>query len=263
MSETPEKPSSETGAPPPPEEPPLRVFQSTLRRALSEMKLVLPPTAFDHLTCLWELLADANQRVNLVGDASPQTVAIKHIADSLLLLTSGVIDDLEIESALDLGSGAGFPGLPLAIARPSVRWLLVESTGKKAQFIEETAFSLGLDNVAVSDTRSEALAHNPVHRGSRHLVVARAVAPSAAICELGLPFLRRGGRLVAYKGPEGPAELAAAEEAARLCGGSARPVVTTALPILGHVRTFLSWDKTQETPHQYPRREGIPQLRPL
>jgi 16S rRNA (guanine527-N7)-methyltransferase len=251
---------------PPPSEitgPPNRVFLAVLRQALEEMRLTLTPSALDHMICLFELLAEANERINLVADASPQTVAVKHIADSLLVLTSGALDGLEIESALDLGSGAGFPGLPLAIAHPSVRWLLIESTGKKARFIEDTAFALGLENVGVSDSRSEALAHNPVHRASRNLVVARGLTSCAALCELGLPFLRRGGRLVAHKGPEGPKELAEAAEAARVCGGTPRPVITASLPILGHVRTFISWDKTADTPQNYPRREGLAQQRPL
>jgi 16S rRNA (guanine527-N7)-methyltransferase len=261
-----QKPAEERAPAPPPseiEEPPIRIFQHTLERALGEMNLRLPPIALDHLKCVFELLAEANTRMNLVSDASPEAVAIRHIADSLLLLTTDLLSDLEVERAIDIGSGAGFPGLPLALAMPGAEWMLCESRGKKARHLEEVVFSLGLDQVAVNLSRSEDLAHNVVQRESRDLVVFRGMASAPTLCELGLPFLKPGGRLIAYKGPEGPGEMESAAEAARLCGGTPRPPVSAQLPILGHARMFLSWDKTGLTPPQYPRREGMPQKRPL
>ncbi len=239
------------------------VFQRTLERAVEEMKLSLPTMAMDQLTSLFEMLAEVNVRHRLVADAAPEAVALRHIADSLLLLTTDALTDFPVRYAVDMGSGAGFPGLPLAIAQPDIHWLLIESTGKKARFIEDTAFSLGLDNLAVSSSRTEALAHNAVKRASYDLVVARAVASAATLCELGLPFLKIGGRLVAYKGPEGAKELEEATRAAELCGGTARPLITATLPVLEHDRSFLVWEKIGDTPSDYPRREGIPAKRPL
>jgi 16S rRNA (guanine527-N7)-methyltransferase len=268
--DNPKAPAQDESPPSPPTyppsdigEPPLRLFQRTLNQALDEMQARLPAQAIDHLTVLWEMIAEANLKCRLVGDAAPEPVAIKHIADSLLLLTTDALEGLDVRRALDLGSGAGFPGLPLALATPATQWLLVEATGRRANFIEEVVFSLGLDNVAVTDTRAESLAHNTAQREEFDLVVVRAVASAAALCEMGLPFLKRGGRLIAYKGPEGANELADAAEAARQCGGEALPTRTAKLPVLGHDRMFLVWEKVRATPGHYPRREGIPQKRPL
>lgn len=243
--------------------PPERRFQEVIARALAEMHLHLSSVQLEQLRSLFEMLAEANETMNLVGDASPESVAIRHVADSLLLLRSGLLDDLTIRYAVDIGTGAGFPGLPLAIAMPDVTWLLVESTGKKARFLEEAQRSLGLTNMGVSGTRSEALAHNAVKRESYQLAVVRAVSTCATICELGLPFLQRGGRLVAFKGPDIQAEVDESAVAARTCGGALHGVIPAELPLLHHGRSFVAWDKIAETPDEYPRREGIPHQRPL
>lgn len=258
-------PAKETPQYPPSaiEEPPLRQFQAIMAAALKEMNLSFPSQAVDHMACLYEMLVEANSRLNLVGEGTPEAIAIRHIADSLLLLTTDAIGDLEIRRAIDIGSGAGFPGLVLAIVQPEIEWALIEATGKKARFIEDVRFSLGLDNVMVSNSRSEALAQNVVHREEYQLAVARAVGGAPVLCELGLPFLKKGGRLIAYKGPEGPAELAQAEVAAAECGGTALPHLSAKLPKLGHARTFLMWEKTSPTPPKYPRREGMPEKNPL
>jgi 16S rRNA (guanine527-N7)-methyltransferase len=245
------------------ETPKEKPFEETLALALDEMNLSLDPMAPDQLRSFAEMLAESNRRFNLVADASPTTMAIKHVADSLLLLTTDALEGLSIRYAVDIGSGAGFPGIPLAIARPDITWLLVESTGKKARFLEELVFSLGLDNVSISNSRSEELAHNAVKRESYDLGVIRGLAHCATLCELGLPFVKIGGRLFAYKGPDGEREAAEAATAAEACGGTARPLIRTQLPIEHHPRLFVGWDKTESTPSKYPRREGTPQKSPI
>ncbi|NUP89031.1 MAG: 16S rRNA (guanine(527)-N(7))-methyltransferase RsmG [Candidatus Sumerlaeia bacterium] len=242
---------------------PERKFQEIMARALAEMNLHLSPMQAEQLRSLYEMLAEANETMNLVGEASPEAIALRHAADSLLLLTTGALDGMDVRYAIDVGSGAGFPGLPLAIAMPETTWLLVESTGKKSRFLEEAVRSLGLTNTSVSGTRSEALAHNAVKRESYDLAVFRAVSTCATICELGLPFLKTGGRLVAYKGPDIQTEVDEAAVAARTCGGVLRTVVSTRLPLLHHGRSIAVWDKVFSTPEEYPRREGIPHQRPL
>ncbi|MBN1477715.1 16S rRNA (guanine(527)-N(7))-methyltransferase RsmG [Candidatus Sumerlaeota bacterium] len=245
------------------ETPPERPFEETLALALDEMGLPLDPMARDQLRSFAEMLAESNRRFNLVADASPTTMAIKHMADSLLLLTTNALEGLRVRYAVDIGAGAGFPGIPLAIARQDITWLLIESTGKKARFLEELIFSLGLENVSISNSRSEELAHNAVKRESYDLAVIRGLAHCATLCELGLPFVKVGGRLFSYKGPDGEREAAESAAAAEACGGTVRPLIRAQLPIEHHPRLFIGWDKTSATPSKYPRREGVPQKSPI
>jgi 16S rRNA (guanine527-N7)-methyltransferase len=202
-----------------------------------------------------------NESINLSGIRDPAAIALEHVLDSLtglpLLRRAGV------EEFLDLGSGAGYPGLPLAIALPASRALLVESIGKKARFLAVVAEALGMsDRVRIAATRAETLAADPHHRGRWPAVVARAVCDMTELAELSLPLLAIGGALVAWKKSTLDAELDDAERALPFLGGrlAAREPVT--VPGLeDHV--LLVVEKVAYTPAEFPRDPASRKSRPL
>jgi 16S rRNA (guanine527-N7)-methyltransferase len=227
--------------------------------------LDLPAGAIDRLERYVELLLAANMRMNLTRVVDPDAVARLHLLDALAALP--ILDELGPHGAVDLGSGGGVPGIPLAIARPDRTWLLVESVTKKADFLRETAAALGLDNVTVANERAESLGRQARHRERADLVTARACAPLPVLAELAMPLLAPGGRLVAWKGPlaaDDP-ELRRGNRALAQLGGGAAEILPALPdpggPLGGH--TFVRATKEQPTPSRYPRRPGEPGRRPL
>jgi 16S rRNA (guanine527-N7)-methyltransferase len=207
------------------------------------------------------LLVAWNKAINLSGIRAPESIAREHILDSLtavpLLRRAGV------EEFLDIGSGGGYPGLPLAIALPARRALLVESVGKKARFLATVIEAAGLrGRVAVAATRAETLAADPHHRGRWPAVVSRAVADMAELSELALPLLCVGGALVAWKRSPVEEELERADRAIRRLGGRIVRLEPVTLPGLeDHV--LVAVEKITETPPEFPRDPAARRRRPL
>ncbi|WP_288405349.1 16S rRNA (guanine(527)-N(7))-methyltransferase RsmG [uncultured Deinococcus sp.] len=210
---------------------------------------------------LLRLLQEGNTRLNLTALKTERDIVLKHFIDSLSCLRGGDLGEEGL--VLDLGTGAGFPSLPLAIVRPGLDLVPLDSIGKKIRFVEETAQSLGLRNVRPQVGRAEALGRQDEHRGQYDRVVARAVAALPILAELALPLLRVGGRLVAQKGPITDEELRAGQRAAGEVGGQVQAVDAFELPLSGDARTLIVVTKTRPTPAKYPRREGIPNAQPL
>ncbi|MDL2343262.1 16S rRNA (guanine(527)-N(7))-methyltransferase RsmG [Deinococcus sp. MIMF12] len=207
------------------------------------------------------LLQEGAAQTNLTAIRSEHDIVLKHFVDSLTCLRGRWLDG--DGHVLDLGTGAGFPALPLAIVRPDLRLVPVDATAKKIAFVTRTAAALGLENVTPLTARAEALGRDPAHRGGYDRVVTRAVASLPALAELALPLLREGGVLVAQKGLVSPEELEAGRLAAAEVGGEVRAVDAFALPVLGEARTLVVVGKTGPTPDRYPRREGVPARKPL
>ncbi len=218
-------------------------------------------------------LIAANRRVSLTSVTDYEEVQTRHFGESLAvgaaLYRARVLRTGESSAVVDLGAGAGFPGLPLKIAHPSLRLTLLEATAKKASFLNQLVAQLELPDVVVISERAETVAHDPAHRQRYDLVLARAVAPLAVLIELALPFLRVGGHLATPKGSRAPKEIAEAGPALEICGGrilSAQPLPSPppslrsgqALPL-----TLVLVEKVGPTPAAYPRRPGIPARRPL
>ena len=205
------------------------------------------------------LLLEANARLNLTRVVEPEAVARLHLLDSIAALP--ILDDLRPERALDLGSGGGVPGIPLAMARPEVRWTLVDSVGKKVEALRTMIASLGLDHVTAVAERAEILGRDPLHREAHDVVTARACAALPVLVEYALPLLGPGGTLLAWKGPISDEELGAGAAAAALIGGGP-PVVEPGPASLGDHR-FVLVRKIGPTPARYPRRPGAPSRSPL
>jgi 16S rRNA (guanine527-N7)-methyltransferase len=228
--------------------------------ALAPLGVVPDPGARRILDAHIRFLLAWNPAINLTAIVDPAAIARLHVADSLAVLA--VIRDLPCDSLLDLGSGGGFPGIPLAALMPAMRMTLVESVGKKARFLETVVAATGLaGRVEVVGDRGESLAP-----GHWDVVTARAVAGLADLVELALPLLAPGGRLVAWKRGEIAGEMAAAARAARVLGGTAPawtphpPAVARDAGLDGHGVVVVR--KTGSTPDGYPRDPGTRRRRP-
>ena len=206
------------------------------------------------------LLLAWNASINLTAVRNPAAIATRHVLDSLAALP--VLRERGVRGFIDLGSGAGYPGIPLLVALPAERALLVESVGKKAAFLETTIHALDLgDRAAVAAVRVESLAAEPAHRGRWPAVVARAVAGLADLVELSLPLLRPGGILVAWKTEAVDDELAAAERACRQLGATRPEIVYLAIPGVDRHRLVIV-GRRSPVPRIYPRDPAARRRRP-
>jgi 16S rRNA (guanine527-N7)-methyltransferase len=201
---------------------------------------------------LYEQLTEANQKINLTSLREVRDIVLKHFLDSLSCLSSGLLEGpLEV---VDVGTGAGFPGLPLKIARPSLKLHFLEATRKKLRYVEETCALLGLEGTAFIWGRAEQVAHQPEHRERFDRAVVRAVGPMAQVSELCLPLLRVGGYLIAQKGPEVARELEGAPRGLEPLGGVLEAVRELELPESGDRRRLVIIKKVASTGPRYPRR---------
>ena len=203
-----------------------------------------------------------NARFNLTAITDAEGVQIRHFLDSLscLLAIGDVANEL---SLIDVGSGAGFPGLPLKIVRPALRLTLLEATAKKADFLRHVVNLLDLRGVKVIHARAEQVGRDPRHREAYDWVVARAVAAMPTLVEYLLPLCRLGGHCLAQKGEDAVAEASAAEGPVSLLGGRLNRLLPVELPGLAETRYLIIMDKVVRTPDQYPRSPGRPVKHPL
>lgn len=208
-------------------------------------------------------LVEWNRRTNLTAITDYREVQTKHFLDSLTVSLVIPRDVTANGTLMDVGSGAGFPGLPLKILWPGLRVTLVESVGKKAAFLRHLAGALGLEGVEVRTQRAESLGHDPQVRDTFDVVVSRAVADLSVLAELTLPFCKLGGRVVAQKKSGIEDELNGAERAISLLGGALERVGVVDLEEIGEPRWLVVLAKDAESPSRYPRRPGIPTKRPL
>ena len=209
-----------------------------------------------------ELLSWTVRRANLTSITDPDEVESRLFLESLWC--AGALPATEGLRLIDIGSGGGFPGLPLAIAFPRLDVTLVEATGKKIQFLEHVVGVLGLRNCHVFQGRAEDLGHDPDHREVYDVATARGLAPLPALVELCLPFIRPGGVLIASKGADAEQEIDDASNALSTLGGETEEIILpdADTPIHADHRLVLI-RKSAPTPYQYPRRNGVPAQRPL
>ena len=198
---------------------------------------------------------------NLTAIRDIDGIRAKHFVDSLSILRE--LKDPIPATLADIGTGAGFPGIPLKIVLPELRLTLVESVGKKAEFCHHIVKLLGLEGVEVLTVRAEELGQLQQYRERYDWVVARAVSSMPILAEYLLPLARIGGAMLAQKGESAHAETHAAENAFRILGGSLRKVSLVTLPGVADDRYLVVVDKKAATPVQYPRRTGIPAKKPL
>ncbi len=205
----------------------------------------------------YELLSEGNAKFNLTSITDPKEVIVKHFIDSVL--PCSIIPQKAMLA--DIGSGAGFPGIPLKIVRDDLSLTLIESTGKKAKFLESTVSSLGLEHTYIFSQRAEVLSRGKL-RNRFDVVTARAVAPLNILLEYTMPLLWRGGLFIAYKGPGFHEEIEKAKRAVSLLGGELQETWEFDLNE-EYKRVILVFKKTGETPDEYPRENKVLLRRPL
>jgi 16S rRNA (guanine527-N7)-methyltransferase len=206
-------------------------------------------------------LLDWNQKFNLTAIKDAESIRIKHFLDSFSCVMAWGANPPH--HLVDVGTGAGFPGLPLKILYPAMRTTLIESVGKKAMFCEHIVRMLGLENVQVIKARAEEVGQMPEYREKYDYAVARAVAGMNVLSEYLLPLVRMGGTMLAQKGESGPAEVQSAEKVMKLLGGKLQQVIQVNLPGVADDRYLVIVNKSHATPPKYPRKPGMPMKQPL
>ena len=208
-----------------------------------------------------EGILEANEYVNLTAITDPEEFEVKHIIDSL-----ACVDFPEYQSAkkiIDVGTGAGFPGIPLAVNSPDKEFVLMDSLQKRLKIIDDLTGKIGIANVKTVHARAEELAKDKAHREAYDLSVSRAVANLATLSEYCLPFIKVGGYLLAYKGPEADEEVVAAKKAIEILGGKVKEIRPVEMEKYGINHKIVIIEKIKETPAKYPRKAGTPQKEPI
>ena len=232
---------------------------SKFERGLEELNITLSDEQVDQFMKYYEMLIEKNKVMNLTTITEFDEVIEKHFLDSLFLIKQ--INLHQEISMIDLGTGAGFPGIPLKIAFPELKITLVDSLNKRILFLQEVIDELGLKNISAVHERAEIIANNPDYREQFDLCVSRAVANLSTLSEYCLPFVKTGGAFVSYKSGDCDEEVAAAKNAIFLVGGKLRTVDKFSIGDSG--RAFVVIDKIKKTPKQYPRKAGTPAKEPL
>jgi len=232
-----------------------------LADALSQLNIKYSDAMLSTFEKYMEGILDWNTKINLTSITLRDEFIDKHYIDSLLCY--GFQELNEANTIIDIGTGAGFPGIPLAIVCPNKEFVLMDSLKKRLKVIDELCTNLGIRNVKTLHGRAEDLARDQMHRERYDLCVARAVANLPVLCEYTLPFIRVGGCVLAYKGSEIQDELKAAQKAIHLLGGALTAERQVKLQNLNLDHRILVINKIKTTPSLYPRRAGTPSKEPL
>lgn len=239
----------------------MTAFEEILAARADEAGIPLTAEQIGQFSVYNEMLLDWNTRMNLTALTAPEDVAVKHIIDSLTAYDAALFDGAR--TLIDVGTGAGLPGIPLAVYVPHLTVTLLDALNKRVRFLTEVTAAMGLQNVRCIHARAEEAARTAEHRAAYDIAVSRAVARLPVLLEYTLPFVRVGGTLLALKGRAYAEEQKEARRAAEVLGGgriTARPVH---LPGLDDVRAILMVTKERQTPAAYPRGGGAPTRRPI
>lgn len=236
-------------------------FQKSVEIWMKEAGLAVTDAQFKKLSKYSELLKGKNEELNLTRITDSQEVWIKHILDSLIAAPLFKVEPGM--KVMDIGTGGGLPGIPLAILFPSIEFTLVDSTQKKIDAVREFVYELNLKNVQCIAERAEVLGQNPDHRDQYDLVISRALAPLRVLVELTVPLIHLYGNVIAYKGPEYISELAASQNSISKLQAESPRIFQYSLPEDMGNRTLIQITKKHVTPDIYPRRDGMPSKRPL
>lgn len=235
-------------------------FENILKSALSKAEITADEELIKKLSVYAALLKDWNEKINLTAITDDEGIALKHFADSLTVLK--YVDFKNGSSVIDVGTGAGFPGLVIAAARSDLNITLLDSTGKKLKVVSDIAENMGLKNVTVLHARAEEAARNKMYRERFDCAVARAVAELRVLSEYCLPFVKCGGSFVSMKGAAAEEEIGNAKASIALLGGEISEVHSFSLDICGE-RSIIEIKKISQTSPKYPRASAKIAAKPL
>jgi 16S rRNA (guanine527-N7)-methyltransferase len=237
------------------------VMESDLQILFTENGFHLAPNQLRAFKIFEDELLLWNDKFNLTAIRDREDIRVKHFLDSVTCLKA--VPSLHSQKVIDIGTGAGFPGIPLKILCPGISLTLVESIGKKAAFCQHMIEVLELKNVNVVVQRAEEIGKLPAHHEKYDLALARAVAILPILSEYLLPLVKVGGKMVVQKGESAPAECQQAEHAIKILGGCLEQLIPIQLPGVPGDRYLVVIKKISTTPNGYPRNTGIPQKKPL
>ena len=228
---------------------------------LSALGITLTEEQKQQFDKFYELLVEWNKVMNLTGITEYEEVNEKHFVDSVSIVKA--IDINKVETVIDIGTGAGFPGIPLKIAFPHLKIVLLDSLNKRINFLNTVINELGLKDISTIHGRAEDFAKKPEYREQFDLCVSRAVANLSTLSEYCIPYINKGGQFVPYKSGEIDQEVELAKKAVHILGGTIEDVVKFQLPGTEIGRSFVKIKKVQNTAKKYPRKAGLPSKEPL
>ncbi len=234
---------------------------SKFREGLDELEIELSDKQMEQFLMYYELLVEKNKVMNLTAITEFDDVVVKHFLDSLSLVMA--VEPEDLETMIDVGTGAGFPGIPLKIAFPHLTITLMDSLRKRVDFLNEVILKLGLKGIKAVHGRAEDMAKEPKYREKYDLCVSRAVAALPILSEYCIPFVGVGGLFISYKAKEADDECKSAERAVEMLGGVMADVILFSLPNSHLDRTLVVIEKEMNTPKIYPRKAGLPEKKPL
>ena len=228
---------------------------------LSALGITLTDVQKEQFDKFYELLVEWNKVMNLTGITEYEEVNEKHFVDSVSIVKA--IDINKVETVIDIGTGAGFPGIPLKIAFPHLKIVLLDSLNKRINFLNTVIDELGLKDISTIHGRAEDFAKKPEYREQFDLCVSRAVANLSTLSEYCIPYINKGGQFVPYKSGEIDEEVQQAKKAVHILGGTIEDVVKFQLPGTEIGRSFVKIKKVQNTAKKYPRKAGLPSKEPI
>ncbi|MFZ3172594.1 MAG: 16S rRNA (guanine(527)-N(7))-methyltransferase RsmG [Carboxydocellales bacterium] len=232
-----------------------------LLQGCQEVDITISAQQLECFAAYGRLLVEWNKQVNLTAITDPESIALKHFVDSLLC--SKYVDFKGEQKVLDVGTGAGFPGLPLKIYQDKLQVTLLDSLQKRIKFLQQICLELKLNDVSIIHGRAEELGNQKGQRENYDRVMSRAVARFAVLAEYCLPYVKVGGLFIALKGSNARGEVEEGQYALEELGGKLKVVVDYSLPLSGDGRSLIVVEKFKQTPVKFPRKAGMPERKPL
>jgi len=234
-------------------------FKKILTEKLNKISIEITENQAKQFYSYMNLLIEWNQKMNLTAITEPEEIILKHFVDSLTI--SKHIEDKSIIA--DIGTGAGFPGLPIKILKPETKVFLIDSLNKRINFLNEVINKNNLNGITAIHARAEEIGHNKDFREKSDVVVSRAVAKLNVLAEYMLPLVKIGGKCICLKGPNIDEEIEEAKKAIETLGGEIEKVEKISLPDSDNKRTIIIIKSVKQTPNKYPRKPGTPSVSPL